>query len=1041
MKSRFNVCRFFYRQLPCCILVLAWRLSVSFLVIFTVSNFLFSSAFASYSAIEGKSTKSEVNFVNDHARSSYKYFNTQIGQLKKKTLSSQNKYQPYFELGGAKYFNQKSGAANIYDLFIPLFQKDNQLFFTDLRILDRSGSSFEGNAHIGYRKLYPTTKQMIGIYGAFDRGSSDNKNIFNQLTLGFEYWQNKLFIGSNIYMVVGKSIQSIKEVTIGEKKKTDEKNVTRLKLKDRYYEQAVSGVDVELGCMVIDNLTTYMGGYYFSSKDTDTVVGSRIRLIYDVKPTAKRILGVLDKISIEVGAQHDKLRSNTAYIGVKFKIGLSNFQKSSYIFGFESHMVDLIRRDMDIVVANKRTPERIEEIVETIPMRPQQSEEGILSENDTQQDVKNKFEACVKKNHPDKNSNKDIQKWYSCLKLYEKLKRRKNVNANPKANPILKPNSESSNSSGIIIKAFENHNILNRNLYPQVLFLDRLETGDGSAAVAIDNNRLNLQILIIEYSKTAVGFVKANIDSIQNVFDKQDDDLCLRIQDKDMPTLLEQLPNIILVSDLTITHNRSSDRQIYSVVNCKKDNLTSRQYGNIFSLYANGCNLYINADPEEITKLQGNAFSVNIRSSINGSNKDLKLVFDDIYPLIEENEKYSEYEMAYFSYIDSTSFFENKDGRRTGLCFLNSRLYSCWYDSKVYKGILEGGGHIDHDAIVKIFKIENDNGSMTIKRFAVARQIYDKSSMLFNEWNLGIKKIGLFERVVGTIENILNFNFKNFGHYETPNSAIVMNVLEHVFYGTSRWSFISAYIRNFYEEPLSRLWYIYLNRLSWQELTDRIIEQLAIPGIINRLYDAKNENGDIIYYANVIFGYSLDTITQVSMLGMAPIEFMLLPLSLWIYPDLTKDLPNLFWKSLAYEKYDNRMNHLLKDYSVLISLTYTTSTESNNIASLQQDFATIQQPRDISLDSYSAIEYPINNVLDCIDKAYSSDDLLFGVGSPINNLDKYLSYDQMPLTPSKHNGYEDNLESLLFDINSFDPDLLKYSELDYLLGFTSCVFR
>ena len=69
---------------------------------------------------------------------------------------------------------------------------------------------------------------MIGIYGAFDRGSSDNKNIFNQLTLGFEYWKNKLFIGSNIYMVVGKSIQSIKEVTRGEKKKTDEKKITAI---------------------------------------------------------------------------------------------------------------------------------------------------------------------------------------------------------------------------------------------------------------------------------------------------------------------------------------------------------------------------------------------------------------------------------------------------------------------------------------------------------------------------------------------------------------------------------------------------------------------------------------------------------------------------------------------------------------------------------------------------------------------------------------------------------------------------------------------
>ncbi|MEI8055117.1 MAG: inverse autotransporter beta domain-containing protein [bacterium] len=208
------------------------------------------------------------------------------------SIKAQNKYQPYFELGGAKYFNQKSSTASIYDLFIPLLQKDNQLFFTDLRILDRSGSSFEGNAHIGYRKLYSATKQIIGIYGAFDRRHSDNKNIFNQLTLGFEYWQNKLFIGGNIYRVVGENIQPIKEITIEEKQKAAEKNIARLKLKDRYYEQAVSGIDAELGYVIIDNLTTYVGGYYFASKDTDTIVGPKIRLIYDFKPTNKHILVV-----------------------------------------------------------------------------------------------------------------------------------------------------------------------------------------------------------------------------------------------------------------------------------------------------------------------------------------------------------------------------------------------------------------------------------------------------------------------------------------------------------------------------------------------------------------------------------------------------------------------------------------------------------------------------------------------------------------------------------------------------------------------------
>ncbi len=108
-----------------------------------------------------------------------------------KIFSKDNKYQPYFEIGGAKYFNQKSKVAGIYDLFIPLLQTDDQLFFTDLRLFDRSGNSSEGNFHIGYRKLFPSSNKMLGIYGAFDLKKSEHGNRYNQIMFGAEYWQNK----------------------------------------------------------------------------------------------------------------------------------------------------------------------------------------------------------------------------------------------------------------------------------------------------------------------------------------------------------------------------------------------------------------------------------------------------------------------------------------------------------------------------------------------------------------------------------------------------------------------------------------------------------------------------------------------------------------------------------------------------------------------------------------------------------------------------------------------------------------------------------
>lgn len=255
-----------------------------------------------------------------------------------------NKYQPYFELGGAKYFNQKSKAAGIYDLFIPLLQTDEQLFFTDLRIFDRSGSSSEGNFHLGYRKLFPNNK-MIGIYGAFDLKKSDHGNRYNQIMFGAEYWQNKWFIGANIYKPLGTTRNLFKE-----EKLPIETPISRGISATKYYEKALAGGDAEIGYAFTDSFTWYGGGYYFHSDDTGTMAGPKTRLTYNYNKPIGRILGVLDGISVEAGAQYDKERKATAYIGIKLKIGLTSLDKNSNLLGFERHMTELVRRDPDIVI-------------------------------------------------------------------------------------------------------------------------------------------------------------------------------------------------------------------------------------------------------------------------------------------------------------------------------------------------------------------------------------------------------------------------------------------------------------------------------------------------------------------------------------------------------------------------------------------------------------------------------------------------------------------------------------------------------------------
>lgn len=288
-------------------------------------------------------------------------------------IKKENTYKPFFEIGGAKYWHQSSTAATVYDLFLPLLQTDDQLLFTDLRIFDRSGKQFEGNAHFGYRKMFETAKKMFGIYGAFDRKKTADQNFFNQLTFGFEYWKNHLFVGGNVYKPIGITRKPTPDISINPNQEfiwTRGMTKTQINI-DQQCEKALGGVDAELGYEIIDNLTSYVGGYYFAGDDVKTVAGPKVRVTYDYAKPTGRILGALDGISIEAGTQYDKPRGFSGYVGIKFKIGLTRSERTSNLQGFAKHMVELVRRDQDIVHGRTNTPNVRTHTLSEAPIIPQ----------------------------------------------------------------------------------------------------------------------------------------------------------------------------------------------------------------------------------------------------------------------------------------------------------------------------------------------------------------------------------------------------------------------------------------------------------------------------------------------------------------------------------------------------------------------------------------------------------------------------------------------------------------------------------------------
>lgn len=257
-------------------------------------------------------------------------------------------YLPYLQAGGTRFFNVgNSNKALGLDFFIPLWQTPANLVFTDIRYYDRTGKPFEGNIHLGYRHLSPDNQNLYGVYGAFDRKRTESGNYFSQLTFGVECWLERLFIGGNFYQPIGGTTKFIgaNETTA----KPDKVAKTALLISNRQYEKALRGVDAEIGYEIINGLTGYAGGYYFKDKETNTIYGPKARLVYDWSlDNGKRILGIFDKVGLEVGVQKDKPRGTTGYLSANLRIGLMP-NKNGGLQGAARHMVDLVRRDVDVV--------------------------------------------------------------------------------------------------------------------------------------------------------------------------------------------------------------------------------------------------------------------------------------------------------------------------------------------------------------------------------------------------------------------------------------------------------------------------------------------------------------------------------------------------------------------------------------------------------------------------------------------------------------------------------------------------------------------
>ncbi len=253
------------------------------------------------------------------------------------------KWGPHVDLTG-KLGNERSlGDA---DLFIPVLQGPDSLFFLDLRFQRDDNDVKEGNYGLGFRKMLD--EWIVGGYGFYDVRDTQYDNTFQQWTLGVEALSENYDARLNVYFA-----------------DEDEEEIGGLAGVDRFeyagnyllyggsYETSMSGVDAEIGGklpgLAYPEIRGYVGGYYFDTDGTNEVSGPKGRL--EVRfPDLFGWDGSLFEVGGEI--RHDSVRDTDYFFTARLRIPFGSgtiSQPVSSLTPLEKRMTERVMRDPDIV--------------------------------------------------------------------------------------------------------------------------------------------------------------------------------------------------------------------------------------------------------------------------------------------------------------------------------------------------------------------------------------------------------------------------------------------------------------------------------------------------------------------------------------------------------------------------------------------------------------------------------------------------------------------------------------------------------------------
>lgn len=257
--------------------------------------------------------------------------------------SENDKWGGYVEIFG-KPGSERSLAKG--DFFLPLYQTQDYLLFTNIRATFDDDSNREGSIGLGARRLLDNW--IVGGYGYFDLRESSNDNTFTQGTVGFELLSEEWDFRINGY------------ITEKEEERVDDLNVIEIngnQVQARFgQERALPGMDVEVGrkLPVLEDTRIFVGGFHYDANDFDKVSGPKARLetrFHDVPVFSSAAKGT--RITLGIEYSDDSLRGSQiiGLLQLRVPFGAHTKVDAPKLTALERRMMESVVRDDDIIIS------------------------------------------------------------------------------------------------------------------------------------------------------------------------------------------------------------------------------------------------------------------------------------------------------------------------------------------------------------------------------------------------------------------------------------------------------------------------------------------------------------------------------------------------------------------------------------------------------------------------------------------------------------------------------------------------------------------